>query len=190
MSDAIYITKNRNDEFRWVGFDGSDADEDGNSAFGILLAKLRWDPVGDHWTPPPIDWLPETIGREICDIPHFRSTMWCLNARAVDALEDMLERAGEVLPLKGLSNSFSAFNCLERYNALDRQALETIRTRDRNYSIASTRKSVPLLRARIGDSDIFKIPEAISQTFVSERFRLTYMRTGLTGLEFYQTDVR
>ena len=190
MSDRIYIAKNRNDDFRWVGFDGSDADEDGDSAFGVLLAKLRWDPVRDRWTPPPITWLPETIGREICDIPQFRSTMWCLNARAVDALRDMLERAGEVLPLEGLGGSFSAFNCLERYDALDRQAFETILTRDRSYSIASTRKSVPLVRARIGDSDIFKIPEAVSQTFVSERFRLTYEKAGLTGLEFYQTDVR
>lgn len=190
MSDAIYIAKNTNDEFRWVGFDGSDADEDGDSAFGILLAKLRWDPVQDRWTPPPITWLPETIEREICDIPHFRSTIWCLNARAVDVLREMLERAGEVLPLAGLGGGYCAFNCLERYNALDRQVLESMLSRDRNYSIASTRISVPLLRARIGKSDIFKIPEAISQTFVSDRFRLTYEKAGLTGLEFHKTDLR
>lgn len=102
----------------------------------------------------------------------------------------MLERAGEVLPLEGFGGSFSAFNCLERYNALDYQSLETILIQDRNYSIASTRKSVPLLRARIGDSDVFKIPQAISQTFVSERFRQAYEKAGLTGLEFCQTDVR
>lgn len=190
MGDAIYIAKNTNDEFRWLGFEDPNADEDGDSPFGVLLAKLRWDPLRDRWTPPPIGWLPETIKRKICDIPHFRATMWCLNARAVEALGEMLERSGELLPLDGLGGGYSAFNCLERYNALDHEAMKARLAKDPYYSIASDRKFVPLLGDRIGDADIFKIPEAITQTFVSARFKAAYDAAGLTGLDFHQTEVQ
>ncbi len=190
MVGAIYIAKNTNDSFRWIGFDDPNADEDGDSPFGILLAKLRWDPVHDRWTPPPIGWLPETIKRKVCDIPHFRTTMWCLNARAREALGGILERSGEILPLEGLDGGYSAFNCLERYNALDHEAMKARFANDPYYSIASDRKFVPLLADRIGRADVFKIPEAITQTFVTERFKAAYDGAGLTGLDFHRTEVR
>jgi hypothetical protein len=189
MSGEIYIARNTIDEFRWVGFEDFQADGNNAAPFGLMLAKLRWDPLRDRWNPPPIRWLSEMMDRKTCDFPTFRSGIWCLSHRAFEALGELLERSGELLPLEGLGGEYRAFNCLERYNALHHVKMEAEQARDPYFSISSTRSKIHLVRSRIGHADIFKIPQALTHTFVSNRFKALYENASLTGLDFIPIEV-
>src|SRR5579859_4384783 len=84
-SECFLITETI-DEFRWVGPVADTND------WGLKLARVRGEPVSSKWQPVPIEWLPETVNRKICDFPNFRSAMLCLSKRAAATeLRPMLE---------------------------------------------------------------------------------------------------
>src|SRR5687768_6850867 len=174
----IYLIMESIDRYRWISI--VDAHED----LGIELARLRGAPAANELPAIPVEWLPTTADRDICDFPIFRTTLKCVSRRARQALDDLFEPNGEWLKIEGLGGDYSAFHCLREVDCLDKEALQMSKSADPDLSFHS-RQFVPTLkRGSLQSCDVFRIPESVNKFFVSAEFARRYREHGFTGLEF------
>lgn len=170
--ERFFLIDGTVDKYRWIGR-RTEAD-------GGVLARVRYAPVLDGWRPIGIVWVPETMGRSVCDFPIFYSIVRCFSHRAIEALLPYIKGALEVLPLDGLDDAYAGVHCIRWVEgAADLEGVDQSR-----ISIHSS-AFVPKLHAQsVAGLDVFGVPEMITKLFVSERFKNAVESAKLAGLEF------
>ena len=116
------------------------------------------------------------------DFPWLGSHALVMRRTAVDALRDILEAHGEILPLLTDDGvELSVFNS-RVVDALDESRSSLLNFPGTNRIMYISK--VAFVRSAISDVDIFRLPHRASSTYVSERFVARVHRAGLRGLEF------
>ncbi len=90
------------------------------------LEGLDGSPLGDEWSPVVVQISPEHRDRPPSDFPNFQgvASACVFSARAVEALGDLLEGRGELLPLEADGSKYFLFNITRLTDALDEEATE------------------------------------------------------------------
>ena len=159
------------DNYRWVG---RRYDSD-----GLVLTTVRTEPVSAWWKPLPVEWLPETIRRPMCDFPIFHPIVRCISKRAASVLTPFSEGSLEFLPLLGLSDEYVSIHCIEWKQGLIAEH------DDPSISIHSTLYAPRLERATVSGSDIFGVLPLVAKLFVSQPVKDAIEQAQLTGLDFH-----
>lgn len=119
---AVYLVESARDDPRSEGFALVDSDEPS------LLGSRGWPnddrirdfypslPIQAQWTPPHVSgvWRPLRVTGRVRawnDFPTVAMTVPAVSQRAVDALRDILDRNGELLPLEYDHGRWFAYNC-------------------------------------------------------------------------------
>jgi hypothetical protein len=119
------------------------------------------------------------------DAPWFESHALVLKQAAVTAMRDMLENAGQILPLKCREVDLWIFNATNVVDALDRQSSQF-------WTVPGTNRIALIQRhvfraEKLDGCDVFKLPDLrASPTFVSERFAERWTSANLRGVVFEQ----
>ena len=108
----------------------------------------------------------------------------------LDGMDDIMEMAGEILPLKVGDESYFGLNVLECVNALDERATKWRLARDSHTKIGISEYAFHA--NRMSESSLFKVPETAKGDLLvyrglkdnDDEFIGRYERLGLTGLEF------
>ena len=138
----------------------------------------------DHWHPVPVKRYTEGEDNRPSDFPWLVSHALVMRRRAVDALRDMFEAGGEILPL-ATDDDVELFllNVTRVIDALDLASSQVWRFpgSGRIGSIDAAAFHEPLVR----DVDFFKLPILrANEIFVGERFIERVQAAGLVGLAF------
>ena len=142
-------------------------------------------PLGDSWTPLPVAVLRDQDhrGRPAGDYPSLAGNIAVFSPRALDALGDLLEGNGEVLPLSCPDGEYVAFNVTRVVDALDVERSDV-----RRFKSSGRIRDIERFEFRpelLGGLSIFKLPEIPDmRIFVTERFVQRVQQAGLAGFLF------
>jgi len=118
------------------------------------------------------------------DFPWLGSDALVMRRAAFDALRDILEANGEVLPLSTDDDvELFVFNA-RVIDALDEANSSLMKFPGTNRIMRI--KKVAFVGSAIGGADVFRLPHRASSTYVSERFVERVKAAGLRGLVFNQ----
>lgn len=137
-------------------------------------------PLAPIWTPQPV------VGRvkPHNDYPCVNLGIPAFSRRAVDALRDMLEPNGELLPLVSSVGEYFAFNVTTVADVLDHQRsdIEWFSTGPRD--IARHIRRYECIPEKLTGLSIFRLVEKPSSTFVTQVFVDRVRQHGLQGFHF------
>jgi hypothetical protein len=148
-----------------------------------LLDRFDGRPMRASWSPLEVDVIRDVrhAGRPASDFPLLFGPVPVLSERAVRALGDLLDGAGELLPLGGDGDGYHALNVTRVIDALDEQRSGVKRFRSSGRVMRVLRYA--FRSQEIGDAAIFKIPQTVkSEVYVTDRFAAAVRRDELTGL--------
>ena len=149
-----------------------------------VFHQLDGSPRADQWKPVEVLRVRADGGRKFnpSDFPWLFSDVLVMRRRAVDALRDILDAHGEILPLATDDDvELFAFNSLT-VDALDEARSTVERFPDSNEIMWI--KKIAFIETAIHGLDIFRLPGRASATYVSERFVDRVNAAGLVGLDF------
>ncbi len=159
---ALAMTVGRLDEFLWR-FDGT--------------------PMKKPWTDVTIGWDPETSRAPEEDYPCLMLSLPVFSASAIEALEDLLDGSGEILPATCEGEQIFLFNVTNVIDALDESNSEVIRFDDCARLMRVDRYA--FLSDKLKGSVIFKIPQfPTERVFVTNHFVERVKATLLKGFWF------
>ncbi len=116
------------------------------------------------------------------DFPWLGSDALVMRRSAVEALRDILDASGEVLPLS-TDDGVELFVLNARViDALDEANSSLVKFAGTNRIMRI--KRVAFVASRIEGIDLFRLPHRASSTYVSERFVDRVKAAGLRGLDF------
>lgn len=155
---------NQGDYELFASFDGSTR---GASWKPVLVRRVRADEHHDF---------------KASDFPWLGSDVLVMRRSAVDALRDLLDANGEVLPLATEDGvELFAFNA-RVIDALDEDRSSLTKFPGTNRIMQITKAA--FVPAAVRGVDIFRLPHRASSTYVSDRFVERVKMAGLHGLEF------
>lgn len=147
----------------------------------LLVDRFDGAPMGSGWQAIEMLWQTEENGLPIPDFGTIAGGGLVFNARALEALDDLLEGRGELLPLQVEGgNDYYAFNITRLSDALDEE-------RSRFKRFEDTGRIMRILRyefdaGRLASETIFKIQQKPrSHEYVTASFRKRVEEAGLTG---------
>jgi hypothetical protein len=153
-----------------------------------IIHRLAGSPAGQHWAPPRVTLFRESDffeGAPPCDFPRLEGVP-VFSVKAVDALRDVLEIHGEVLPLlceDCEGRDYLAFNVTTVIDALDVPRSDVKFFRDGVRVMHVTRYE--FIPERLAGVAIFKLPQfAKSTVYVTDAFVQQVQDHGLTGFKF------
>ena len=149
-----------------------------------IFNQLDGSPQSEKWNPVKVVWVREDEGREYkpSDFPLLGLCDLVMRRRAVDALRDILDAHGEILPL-ATDDGVELFVLNSRaVEALDEARSSVERFPDSNKIMWI--KKIVFIESAIRGLDIFRLPGRGSATYVSQRFVDCVHAAGLVGLEF------
>jgi hypothetical protein len=132
-------------------------------------------------------WKPiEVRGRvrTFNDFPCVNLTRPAFSARAVEAMRDMLEPNGELLPLKTPEGAYYAYNTTTIADVLDARRSEVRWLPNQKPITAVFIERYEFVAEKVRDLTIFRIPEEPANVFVTETFATRVRERGLRGFEF------
>jgi hypothetical protein len=148
------------------------------------LSALHDQPVPQAWVPVQVEWLDERGSRRkpLPDFPSFGGVL-AFTQKALDALEDLLEPNGVILPLQMSGGSVFVYMVTHKVDALDEDRCEITRF--------STGRIMDVQRfafhaGSITGAPIFKVLQLRSRVFVTEMFAERVNELGLTGFVLNQ----
>ncbi|MGH2662091.1 MAG: imm11 family protein [Actinomycetota bacterium] len=150
-----------------------------------LIGAFDGTPMAGTWTPPRVEVLAEEDGaaRPPGDFPSLGGYAPVFSRRATDAVEDLLEDAGELLPLDSPDGTYLVFNVTRVLDALDEDRSDVRRFKSTGRIMNIDRYQ--LIPERIGDAPIFKLSQIPRMyTFVTDRFVHRVRDAGLAGFLF------
>jgi hypothetical protein len=148
-----------------------------------LLEGFDGRPMRDSWSPLEVEIIYDSrhAGRPACDFPLLFGPVPVLSERAAGALGDLIEKHGELLPLRCEEGRCYAVNVTRVVDALDESRSELKR-------FPSSGRVMRVLRYEFDASQIrpacmFKVPQMVrSDVYVTDRFRDAVRVHELTGL--------
>jgi hypothetical protein len=156
--------------------------EDFDTITGLINGERR----AASWRPIPIKIIREDEGRVLtyADSPWFGADALIFRPKAIEVMEPLLSKNGELLPLMCEGAELFMFNPAGLENALDETASTIERFTDGDIMLILRYVFRPDVIAGI---DAFKIANLrVSPTFVSETFVTRWRNGGLSGLDFKQ----
>jgi hypothetical protein len=148
------------------------------------LLALNGERLGAKWTPVKVR-LVRADGRHefrSSDFPWLGRHALVMRRTAVDALRELLEAHGEILPLATLDGvELYVFNC-GVVDALNEELSSVVRFPGSSRIMTISR--VSFVPDAVRGVDIFRLPHRASSTYVSQRFVEHVNAAGLRGLEF------
>ena len=161
-------------------------EEDKRTAYGGATPLFLGKPL-ETWHPLRLIAEADKLGIQVGDftfchaIPNFPA----FSSRAVDAMHDVLERFGQLLPLETDVGPYWAYNVTNVIDVLDRQASKIKMFKGRILEIERMRFRQDAIEGQF----VFKIPETVgSAAYVTEAFRSIVHRSGLSGFFFRVTE--
>jgi hypothetical protein len=148
-----------------------------------LLADFDGTSRAATWSPLPVQRYSDRRNKKPADFPWLGGHVLIMRRRAVDALADMLEAGGEILPLATNDGvDLYLLNVTRVIDALDEERSTLLRLPDSGKVILITAPAFhePLVRG----VDFFKLPRHANRIFVGERFVERVHAAGLVGVEF------
>lgn len=150
----------------------------------LLLDAFDRRPLAETWVPYEVKVLRDRAhrGRPPSDYPSLHGTMPVFSARAVEALRDLLEPNGEILPLTCPDGEYYAYNVLTVLDAFDEEHSECRRftSGDIMHVAQYAFFGEPLVGATI-----FKLTRLRrSRNMVTDAFVKRVTGAGLTGFWF------
>jgi hypothetical protein len=116
------------------------------------------------------------------DTPGFSGSIPVFNRNAVNALSDMLEPNGELLPITCEGEDYFLFNVTRLVNALDEENCDLERFDDGRIM---TIDHYSFFKERLRGEVVFKLPQKpLSWVYVTDPFVLKVNATGLRGFKF------
>lgn len=149
-----------------------------------VFATLDGSPRSQVWKPIRVQRVRADENHDFkpSDFPWLGAEFLVMRRTAVDALRDILEANGEVLPLATDDGvELYVFNA-RVVDALDEAHSSVMRFPGTNRIMRI--KKAAFIEAAIREQDIFRLPHRGSSTFVSARFVDRVDATGLVGLVF------
>lgn len=116
------------------------------------------------------------------DFPWLAASSLVFRRRAVEALRDLLEAGGEILPLATEDDVELFVLNAQLVNALDEERASVIKFPGTNRIMHI--QKVAFVDRKIHGLDLFRLPHRASPTYVSERFVERVNAAGLVGLRF------
>lgn len=150
-----------------------------------LIGAFDGTPVAGSWAPPRVEVLVDKEGadRPPGDFPSLGGYAPVFSRRAADVLRDVLEDAGELLPLDSPDGTYVVLNVTRVLDALDEDRSEVRRFKSTGRIMNIDRYQ--LIPDRIGDAGIFKLGQIPRMyTFVTDRFVRRVLDAGLEGFDF------
>ncbi|HYH95315.1 imm11 family protein [Hyalangium sp.] len=162
--------------YEWVNcYDGSDYE-----VFDGFDGSSR----AEQWRPVKVRRVRADEKQEFnpSDFPWLGADALVMRKRAVDALRDILDAHGEVLPLATDDDiELFVFNA-RTVDALDEARSSVVKFPGTNRIMHI--KQAAFIDSAVRGLDIFRLPHRASSTYVSERFVDRVNAAGLVGLEF------
>jgi hypothetical protein len=147
--------------------------------------------LGFDGSPQEVQWQPVRVRRvraderqefKPSDFPWLGAHALVMRGRAVDALRDILDAHGEVLPLTTEDEvELFVFNA-RAIDALDEERSSIMKFPGTNRIMRVTR--VAFIESAVREVDVFRLPHRASSTYVSQRFVERVAEARLVGLEF------
>jgi hypothetical protein len=144
---------------------------------------------GRAWTVTPLAslWHPQRVVgnvRPYNDYPCVNLTVPALSKRAVDALRDMLEPNGELLPLVSSLGEYFAYNVTTVADILDHQRSDLAWFSTGPRAVALHIRHYECIPERLSRLFIFRLVEKPAATFVTQLFVDRVRQHGLQGFHF------
>jgi hypothetical protein len=152
--------------------------------FESLNVKINGRPQAATWAPVSMKTIRVDEGRALreTDCPWLGSHALVLRRSAVEAMNEVLRRNGEVLPLRCTTDELFVFNPTNLVDCLDEDASDVVRFS--NGRIMWIRRHV-FRTDRLFDIDAFKIPNLrVSPIYVTDSFVGRWTEVGLTGIRW------
>ena len=170
----VYVLDAAGDEFRGILL----ADE-----HDMLEFSTQFDgtPMKNTWTGrEQFEYVPRFLPKG--DTPSFDSAIPVFNAKAVKALADLLEPAGELLPIKCDGETLFLFNVTRIVDALDEGNSKVDRFDDGRIWDIDYHAFFP---EKVKSEVIFKIPQLpLGLVYATDPFIARVTSTGLQGFDF------
>jgi hypothetical protein len=116
------------------------------------------------------------------DTPSFTSNIPVFNRNAVNALYDMLEPNGELLPIICEGENYFLFNVTRLINALDEDSCDLERFDDGRIMDIDR---YSFFKDRLRGTVVFKLPQdSLGWVYVTDPFVMRVKATGLRGFKF------
>ena len=149
--------------------------------------KLDCTRKAQDWIPPEIYVPNPTLKRG--NFFYLCSTGFVTDSKATEELRDLLEMAGELLPLRYKNEDYTLLNVTECMDCLDHERTEWELARTTGAKIRIIRHMFK--PNRLPESSIFKIPQRLATIYVAEgrfdpedEFKARVEKSGLKGLLF------
>jgi hypothetical protein len=152
--------------------------------FDTLHALIDGKSRRQEWRPIAMKVIKRDRGKALAfsDAPHWMSYALVLRPEAVEKLEPMLSKNGELLPVGGSAAGLSLYNPTKVIDVLDRKRAEVWTFDDGSVMNVVKYAFRP---GELSDVDVFKIPDfRLSPVFVTDVFVGLWRAAGLKGLEF------
>lgn len=149
-----------------------------------VLDRLDGSPQKGAWKPVIVELVRENLGKGLhqADLSSLGTAPLILRATAVDAMRDIWEANGEILPLSEVrGEELFAFNS-QAIDALDEENSEIVRFKS-SGRIMDVPKPV-FYADKLEGVDIFHRPGAPSVQYVNQRFVDAVRENGLRGIVF------
>lgn len=149
---------------------------------GADVGKLHWTPnrLSDVWCAPHV----RGFVTPFCDFPGQGNYVPIFSELAVNALRDLLEPNGELLPVHTIFGTYFAFNILIKSTALDIEASDVDFPVDIEKETAFGIDRFVFKEAKVKEHAIFRIREFPIAVMVTDEFKNRVESAGLLGLEF------
>lgn len=173
-SPSVYLLGHVSDDARYDGF----VSERFKGFRPRVFNGAKWEPLrlAKKWRPLKVQAGKKSLWH---DFPRLNGDH-AFSRRAVDALRDMLEPNGELLPLTTPSGEFYAFNPTTVADVLDRSAA-VLTWQSEDHDLALWVDYYAFHDDKLEGKDVFRIPEDFISVFVSQRFVDRIESAGLTG---------
>ncbi len=128
----------------------------------------------------PFRFVPRILAKG--DTPAYDPTIPVFNRKAVDALADLLEPNGELLPIKCGGEEYFLFNTTRLVDALDEDRSDLERFDDGRIWCIDRHSFV---KDRVVGETVFKLRQRpIGRVYVTDPFVQRVLETGLRGFSF------
>lgn len=186
---AIYILNPDLSDTNYEGFGFDDTP----SLRGKGRLTFDFDPdnvqtAGRNWTVTPLTptWSPQMVFGQVHpdnDYPCVNLTIPAFSERAVNALRDLLEPNGEILPLASPKGEYYAYNVTTVADVLNPDRSDIVWF-DNNRDIAIRIRRYECIPDKLANLSIFRLVELPSSTFVHQAFVDRVNQHGLKGFAF------
>jgi hypothetical protein len=150
--------------------------------------EMNCSPKMSAWCPPAVYVSNPRL--RLGNFLHLCSGGFVTDPKGLESLRDLLEMAGELLPLPHDGFTFWLTNVLECFNCLDAEASQWVLGKTTGARVAIRRYE--FFRDRFGESTLFKIPETAAGEVLTvsgmkdpeDEFKSRVEQAGLQGILF------